>query len=302
VVNAVDLSIPHGVTAGFVGPNAAGKTTTLRMLLGLVRPSAGGGCVLGCPLTRPHDYLDRVGAMIEGPAFYPVLSGRDNLRVLARLGGIAETRVGEALALVGLGSRAEDRFRTYSLGMKQRLGIAAALLPSPDLLILDEPTNGLDPAGIVEMRGLLRSLAGEGRTILVSSHLLSEIEQICDYLIVIREGRLVFQGSLPELAASQAPELVLRPSEPGDIARLAQVLTGWGHRVTVDETHQGDALVRVNAGAELAAGLNYALLREGIVLAELRPVRQSLEDSFFALTGAQPAETRAASPSLHPGW
>jgi ABC-2 type transport system ATP-binding protein len=267
------------------------------MLLGLVAPSAGSGLVLGSPLTRPQDYLARVGAMIEGPAFYPVLSGQDNLRVLARLGGIAETRVGEVLRLVGLVSRADDRYRTYSLGMKQRLGVAAALLPSPDLLILDEPANGLDPAGIAEMRGLLRSLAGEGRTILVSSHLLSEIEQICDHLIVIREGKLVFQGSLSELAAFQAPELVLRPSDPGDIPRLAELLTGWGHRVTVDEA-RGGALARVSAGPELAAGLNHALFREGIVLAELRPARQSLEDSFFALTGARPGEAGPVFPSL----
>ncbi len=188
VVDRVDLAIPAGSVCGFVGPNGAGKTTTIRMLLGLIRPTAGGGSILGGSLAEPPTYLRKVGALIEAPAFYPQLSGQDNLRALARLGQLNLKTVAPALARAGLTARAGDKYRSYSLGMKQRLGIAAALLPDPELLILDEPTNGLDPAGIVEMRGLIRSFADDGMTVLVSSHLISEIEQICDYVVMIRAG------------------------------------------------------------------------------------------------------------------
>ena len=180
-VSDLNLAIPQGVISGFVGPNGAGKTTTIRMLLGLIAPTAGSGEVLGADLGQPRNFLHRVGAMIESPAFYPTLSGERNLGVLARLGGIPQMNIDRALHRVGLADRATDPFRSYSLGMKQRLGIAAALLPDPDLLILDEPTNGLDPAGIAEMRVLFRSLADDGITIFVSSHLLSEIAQICKH-------------------------------------------------------------------------------------------------------------------------
>ena len=203
VVDRVDLAIPAGSVCGFVGPNGAGKTTTIRMLLGLIRPTAGGGSILGGSLAEPPTYLRKVGALIEAPAFYPQLSGQDNLRALARLGQLNLKTVAPALARAGLTARAGDKYRSYSLGMKQRLGIAAALLPDPELLILDEPTNGLDPAGIVEMRGLIRSFADDGMTVLVSSHLISEIEQICDYVVMIRAGRLVHQGSVADLRATQ---------------------------------------------------------------------------------------------------
>src|ERR1700761_5806726 len=202
-VDDVGLAIPRGSVSGFVGPNGAGKTTTIRMLLGLVRPTAGGGQVLGGSLADPASYLDRVGALIESPAFYPQLSGRDNLRALARLGRIPLSAVAPALERAGLSARADDRYRTYSLGMKQRLGIAAALLPAPELLILDEPTNGLDPAGIREMRGVMRGLADRGITVLVSSHLLAEIEAVCDQLVMIESGRIVFQGAVEGLLAAQ---------------------------------------------------------------------------------------------------
>ena len=292
-VDGISLQVPRGAIAGFVGPNGAGKTTTLRMLLGLIAPSAGSGAVLGVPLTRPARYLGRVGALIDGPAFYPALSGRDNLRVLARLGRIPDARIAEVLAQVGLASRAGDRFRSYSLGMKQRLGIAAALLPSPELLILDEPANGLDPAGIVEMRSLLRSLADEGGTILVSSHLLSEIEHICDHLIVIRDGSLRFQGSLAQLAGQGSPELVIRPDNSGDIDRVVGLLTRWGLAARVDDAN-GRASVRVGADPETAGSLNYALMKAGVVLAELSPQQQSLEESFFALTDPQASGSGSA--------
>jgi ABC-2 type transport system ATP-binding protein len=177
-VSHANFQVPAGTICGFVGPNGAGKTTTIRMLLGLISPTGGSGQILGEAITSPEKYLPLVGAMIEGPAFYPALSGAENLRVLATLGGFPLDRVDTLLKQVGLFERAESKFKTYSLGMKQRLGIAAALLPNPQLLILDEPTNGLDPEGIQEIRQLLRNLADNGTTVFVSSHLLSELELI----------------------------------------------------------------------------------------------------------------------------
>ena len=173
------------------------------MLLDLIRPTAGAGWVLDKPLSKPSEFLPKVGALVDNPAFYPALSGRENLRVLSKLGNIADNRIEPLLETVGLSERSDDHFRSYSLGMKQRLGIAAALLPDPELLILDEPTNGLDPAGIAEMRVLLQSIANGGRTVLVSSHLLSEVEQMCTHLVVIRTGKLVFQGQVSELLDAQ---------------------------------------------------------------------------------------------------
>src|SRR6201996_4512978 len=224
VVDHVDLAIPAGSVCGFVGPNGAGKTTTIRMLLGLIRPTAGNGSILGGSLTEPATYLRKVGALIEAPAFYPQLSGQDNLRALARLGQLSLKTVPPALARAGLTDRAGDKYRSYSLGMKQRLGIAAALLPDPELLILDEPTNGLDPDGIVEMRGLIRSFADDGITVLVSSHLIAEIEQVCDPLVMIRGGQLVHQGPVADLAAGQRPDIVVAPEHAADVEHLAEVL------------------------------------------------------------------------------
>jgi ABC-2 type transport system ATP-binding protein len=177
-VSHINFEVPVGTVCGFVGPNGSGKTTTMRMLLGLITPTTGQGHILGEPIDHPEKYLSRVGAMIEGPAFYPALSGYENLMVLAKLGGFPIERVQILLEKVGLGTRGKSKYKTYSLGMKQRLGIAAALLPEPKLLMLDEPTNGLDPEGIQEIRALLRDLANEGTTVFVSSHLLSELEII----------------------------------------------------------------------------------------------------------------------------
>ena len=187
-VDRLAMEIPAGVTAGFVGPNGAGKTTTMGMLLGLVRPSAGTATVLGRPIERPSTYLRRVGALVEGPGLWSTLTGTENLRVIARLGDHDERRIPEVLATVGLSDRAGDRYGSYSFGLKQRLGIAAALLGDPELLVLDEPTNGLDPVGIAEMRGLIGILGAEGRTVLVCSHILAELEAVCDWLIVIDHG------------------------------------------------------------------------------------------------------------------
>ena len=198
-VDHLSIRIPRGAIAGFIGPNGAGKTTTIRMLLGLICPSSGNASVLGHAISNPRSYLPRVGALIESPAMYPGLSGRRNLEVLARLGGFPLSQVDKALETVDLLGRADDLARTYSLGMKQRLGMAMALIPDPDLLILDEPTNGLDPLGIIEMRDTLRSLRDTGKTILISSHLLQELEQVIDWLVILRDGKALFNASVHDL-------------------------------------------------------------------------------------------------------
>jgi ABC-2 type transport system ATP-binding protein len=280
VVDHLDLALPAGVIAGFVGPNGAGKSTTLRMLLGLVRPSAGTGTVLGHPLDRPSDYLPRVGALIEAPAFYPGLSGLANLRVLATLGGIDRARIPEALDRVGLTARADDLYRAYSLGMKQRLGIAAALLSDPDLLVLDEPTNGLDPRGIVETRELVRSIAEDGPTVLVSSHLLAEVQQVCDWLIMVEAGRQVYQGRTADLLADGA-RLRLRSEHAADLPRLADLLRQRGLAHEVDGT--GVTLVDGAIDDATIAELSRAAAFNGITLVELSRSAASLEERYRAL-------------------
>lgn len=198
-VDGLTISIPAGTIAGFVGPNGAGKTTTIRLLLGLLRPDEGSATILGKSLTDSRSYLPRVGALIEAPAFYPGLSGRTNLEVLARLGGYPRSRVSQVLELVEMSDRAGDHVRTYSQGMKQRLGVAMALLPDPDLLILDEPANGLDPLGIITMRDLLRHLREQGKTIFLSSHLLGELERVADWLVMLHQGKALFSGPARDL-------------------------------------------------------------------------------------------------------
>jgi ABC-2 type transport system ATP-binding protein len=289
VVDRVDLAIPAGSVCGFVGPNGAGKTTTIRMLLGLIRPTAGSGSILGGSLREPATYLRKVGALIEAPAFYPQLSGQDNLRALARLGQLNLKTVAPALARAGLTDRASDKYRSYSLGMKQRLGIAASLLPDPELLILDEPTNGLDPAGIVEMRGLIRSFADDGMTVLVSSHLISEIEQICDYVVMIRAGRLVHQGSVANLRATQQRDLIAAPEHDADLEQLAKVLAAAGCTTTMQPAEN---TVRVETAGLSAADLNRLAARNGITLRQLAEQTRSLERAFFALTGTDDAGVR----------
>jgi ABC-2 type transport system ATP-binding protein len=298
VVDRLDLDIPVGSVCGFVGPNGAGKTTTIRMLLGLIRPTEGSGTVLGQPVEEPASYLHRVGALIEAPAFYPGLSGRDNLGVLAQLGRLPMTVVDPALERVGLGDRASQLFKRYSLGMKQRLGIAAALLVQPELVILDEPANGLDPAGMLEMRQLMRSLALDGTTVFVSSHLLAEVEQICDHLVMIREGRLVFQGSVDELYASQRPELVLRPEHARDLHRLVALLVESGRAAHID----GDGLtVVVQSEPAAAAALNRLAMANQITLCQLSARDHSLEEAFLALTGTQPGDGDPSEPVARSG-
>ena len=282
VVDALDLSLPAGVVAGFVGPNGAGKSTTLRMLLGLVRPTSGSGRVLGHDLSRPQDYLPHVGALIEAPAFYPGLSGRANLRVLATLGGYPAARVDACLERVGLTDRADDAYKTYSLGMKQRLGIAAALLPTPRLLVLDEPTNGLDPQGIRDMRGLLRSLADDGPTVLVSSHLLGEVQQACDWLVMVESGRLVWSGHTAELLTGS--EVVLGCEHSGDLPLLEELAGRHGLQVRrVGERLHAAPLGGAALTDAVLARLNRAATEVGITLIELRRESSTLEEQYGAL-------------------
>jgi ABC-2 type transport system ATP-binding protein len=294
VVDQLDLSIPTRSVSGFVGPNGAGKTTTIRMLLGLIRPTSGTGEILGGQLDQPESYLHKVGALIEAPAFYPQLSGRDNLLALARLGSINTSIVASVLERVGLLQRSTDAYRTYSLGMKQRLGIAAALLPSPELLILDEPTNGLDPAGIVEMRDLIRSVADEGRTVLISSHLLAEIEHICDHLVMINDGHTVFQGPVSDLRATRSSEVVLRPESPSRLAALAALLDGAGFAARIEEEETDGPSVVVSIGAERAGELNRLCMGADITLAHIAERHRSLEEAFFELTGSHSRDTQLA--------
>ena len=221
-VDGLTVDVQTGGVVGLLGPNGAGKSTTIRMLLGLIRPTAGSATVLGKSIERPAAYIEEVGALIESPAFYPKLSGETNLGTLAALDGQSKNRIDEVLEIVGLRDRRGDRVAEYSSGMKQRLGIAAALLRDPSILILDEPANGLDPAGIVEMRELLRDLGSSGKTVFVSSHLLAEVQAMVDQVIIISNGRLVFDGALTGLLAEAAHEVVVAPEEAQDLTELAE--------------------------------------------------------------------------------
>lgn len=279
-VSHINFEVPLGSVCGFVGPNGSGKTTTMRMLLGLITPTTGKGHILGEPIEHPEKYLSRVGAMIEGPAFYPALSGHENLMVLARLGGFPAERVQTLLEKVGLGERGKSKYKTYSLGMKQRLGIAAALLPNPKLLMLDEPTNGLDPEGIQEVRALLRDLANEGTTVFVSSHLLSELEIISDYIVMLRKGEIVFAGPIGDLMTKQQPTIIAKSHNNNDLAKIAQIAEAAGYHAVI----RNDS-VHILAPMEWASQLNQAAFDAGIVLAQLAPQLPNLEETFFEMTG-----------------
>jgi len=286
-VDELSFEIPAGGVTGFVGPNGSGKSTTFRMLLGLIKPTAGNAWMLGHPVSDPYRYIARVGALVEGPALYPKLSGYKNLLSLTRLGRISASRIDEVLEIVDLTDRAGDRYESYSLGMKQRLGIAAALLQEPEVLMLDEPTNGLDPAGTVEIRALFRRLAENGTSIIVSSHLLSEIQAACDRLVMIQDGRLLFSGPLDELLAAQHGSVVAVTDDPADGPRLAQLAELAGKSVRIR-----DLRVEVEAEPEWSAQLGRLALGAGIVLRELRPVEADLETTFLELT----ATDRKTSP------
>ncbi len=278
-VHDLSFELPRGGVTGFVGPNGSGKSTTIRMLLGLIRPTRGSATVLGHSIEHPAAYIHRVGALVEAPTLYPKLSGRKNLQLLAQLGSLPKTRIDEVLEIVDMSERSGDKFEEYSLGMKQRLGIAAALLQNPALLILDEPTNGLDPAGTVDMRNLLQRLGREGTTVLVSSHLLSEIQAACDRLVVIQEGRLVFAGELDELLAQHRPHLIARPADPAQLDQLGDLIatTKVGHRVVAGH-------VELDTGADWAPQLFSLAADAGVPLRELRTHTVDLEEAFLEMT------------------
>lgn len=279
-VRDLDLQVPHGTVFGFLGPNRAGKTTTMRMLLGLVYPTTGSARVLGHDIVTARDeYLPQVGALVESPGYYPYLSGYVNLRILSHTGGYYdEKRIAEVLDIVGLSDRQHDRVRTYSLGMKQRLAIAATLLNRPQLLFLDEPTNGLDPAGQAEVRDLVRSLGSAGHTVFISSHLLHEIEQVCDSVAIINKGQLIAQGDVSELL-NQQPRLLIE-AEPLDQAQMIV------SRIVDTKTNPEDEnSFSVEAERERAPEIVAALSAANIRVYQVITLRPSLEEFFLRVTG-----------------
>ena len=286
-VDGLDLTVPAGSVFGFLGPNGSGKTTTIRMLMGLIAPTSGTARVLGHPMPRSaRAVLPHVGALIEGPALYGFLSGRDNLLRYDAADPTADprtrrARAAAALDRVGLTAAAGKKAKAYSLGMKQRLGLAAALLQPRRLLVLDEPTNGLDPQGMREIRTLVRELASDGTTVFLSSHLLDEIEQVCTHAAVMARGRLLIQGPVAELAAGARGRLVVTTPDPGDAVRVLKErglgdITAAGDRVTAEPPDQDTTDL---------AELNAALVTAGVRVRGFGVERASLEDAFVALTG-----------------
>ncbi|MGW3266138.1 ATP-binding cassette domain-containing protein [Streptomyces sp. NPDC001056] len=283
-VDGLDLTVPAGSVFGFLGPNGSGKTTTIRMLMGLIEPTSGAARVLGLPMPRAvRTVLPQVGALIEGPALYGHLSGRDNLLRYDAADPTADprtrrARVAGALDRVGLAAAAGKRAGAYSLGMKQRLGLAAALLRPRRLLVLDEPTNGLDPQGMREIRILIRELAADGTTVFLSSHLLDEIEQVCTHAAVMARGRLLAQGAMTELAAGARDRLVVTTPDPAEAARVLK------EQGAADVTTDGGQVTGEPPAKDLAE-VNAALVAAGVRVRGFSLRRASLEDAFMALTG-----------------
>jgi ABC-2 type transport system ATP-binding protein len=288
-VDRVDLTVSAGDVYGYLGPNGAGKTTSLRMLLGLIRPTAGVARLFGLdPLVEGARALDGVAGFVEAPRFYPYLTGRRNLELCAALdGGGAAGRIDEALALVELTDRARHKFGGYSHGMRQRLGIAAALVRDPRLLLLDEPTTGLDPAGMRDMRALVRRLAGEGITVLLSSHLLAEVEELCNRVAIIRSGRIVYEGALDDLKRTATTSYRLRTTDNQRALAVARARAG----ITRVEPRGQEIAFEAAEGA--VGDLSVALVEAGVALLALMPAAASLEELFFRLTEGESGDTGA---------
>jgi ABC-type multidrug transport system ATPase subunit len=279
-VDGLDLSVERGGVHGFLGPNGSGKTTTLRMLLGMTRPDGGEIRVLGEPVPAALPaVISRVGAVVEQPQFSPDLSGRKNLMLLARAAGLPKARVDEVLEQVRLTPRSRSRYRAYSFGMKQRLGLASALLKQPDLLILDEPSNGLDPAGIRDIRDLIRGLGDSGVTVLLSSHVLAEVQQVCTSVSIIGDGALLASGTVADLLGESTSRTRVRVSEPD---RATLVLIDAGYAVAGDGA---DLLVQ---GHEHPEQISRTLAAQGLYVSELSAIRPNLESFFLTLTGHRP--------------
>jgi ABC-type multidrug transport system ATPase subunit len=276
-VDQVSMTVRRGEVYGFLGPNGAGKTTTLRMALGLIRPTAGSVTVLGRPAGEPR-VTARIGALIEGPGFYPYLSGRDNLRTMVRYRGLPDAVADAALERVGLSDRGRDTFKSYSLGMKQRLGVAAALMGDPDVIVLDEPTNGLDPAGMADMRALILDLAKGGQTVLLSSHLLAEVEEICDRVGVIAGGRLLVESTVSDLRGGRRLRIT---ATPVDRALAVAMRIAGEEAVQLD-----DAAVLVDIPADRTPELVRALVADGLDVHEATMTERTLEDVFFQMTNS----------------
>ena len=279
-VNNLDMEVQRGDIFGFLGPNGAGKTTTIRMSLGLITPTAGSVEILGMNVAQHRGaVLPRVGALIETPALHLYLNGRDNLKAVAHItGGISDKRLDEVLELVGLTARQKDRVRTYSLGMKQRLGVAIALLNDPDLLILDEPANGLDPAGIVEMRDLLRQLAARGKTIFISSHVLGEVQQLCTRIAIINLGQLITESTVEQLTRGHGTYVVQVEAAPKVLAYIQA--QPWGHDASLDK----DGQILTTAPENRGRNLTKFLVDGGFYPDSLSYQQESLEEAFLRLT------------------
>lgn len=280
-VNDVSMTVRRGEVYGFLGPNGAGKTTTLRMILGLIRPTAGSAEVLGRQAGLP-EVTRSVGALIEGPGFYPYLSGRDNLRVMAHYRGLPTKAVDAALERVDLTRRCQDRFKSYSLGMKQRLGVASALMGEPEMIVLDEPTNGLDPAGMADMRTLIDELAGDGQTVVLSSHLLTEVQEVCDRIGVINGGRLLRESTVAELRGSSSLRVHALPVDRA--LTVARRLAG-GDGVRMD----GERLL-LDVPGSAAPLLARELVDAGLDVHEVVALERTLESVFFELTAGSTPE------------
>src|SRR6202521_1380715 len=278
-VDRLDLSVYRGEVYGFLGPNGAGKTTTLRMLLGLIRPTSGSAKVMGSAPGAPAS-LVKIGAIVETPAFYPYMTGYDNLRLLATYCGVPLSRVDATLEQVQLPPPARHKFSTYSLGMKQRLGIAAALLKEPDLLVLDEPTNGLDPQGMADVRNLIIELGKGERTVLISSHLLGEVELMCTRIGVIKKGKIVAEGTIDELKG--AATLTVRGT-PADLAKTVLIKDAGDENVTA----LADGTFSLKVDLQRTAEINQHLVQAGVAVTELHADERSLEDIFMELTGTE---------------